>query len=121
MKKNVIRCLSLFVFLTFSFYTCQANTPGTHTVKLTWTASTNATTYNVYRGTITGVCNGTPTPYATLVSGTTYTDNTPPVGNVFYAVSGVNTTGESVCSSEGSGVVPVINTNPPTLVIITIQ
>jgi hypothetical protein len=121
LNKNIYRCLAVFVFCVFAFYKCGANTPGTHTVLLTWTASSNAITYNVYRKTTTGVCNGTPTPYATLVNGTSFTDNTPPVGNVFYAVSGVNSTGESVCSSEGSAVVPAITTQPPTLIIVNIQ
>ncbi len=49
--------------------TLAANTPGKHTVALSWTASTTSgATYNIYRGTAAGVCTGTPTPYATGIT-----------------------------------------------------
>jgi fibronectin type 3 domain-containing protein len=93
----------------------QANTPGQHQVVLTWTASTTpSVTYNVYRGIATGVCSGTPTPYATNISPTTYTDTSVTLGTTyFYAVSAVGSGGESACSSEAQAAVPNITTGAP--------
>lgn len=90
-----------------------ANTPGQHTVKLTWTASTTSgVTYNVYRGSAAGVCTGNPTPYATGITGTTYTDTNTPAGTYFYNVSAVSSGGESPCDGEISVVVPNVSTGP---------
>jgi hypothetical protein len=109
MKKAVI----LTVFLLFAF-TLAANTPGKHTVALSWTASTTSgVTYNLYRGTAAGVCNGTPTPYATGITGTSYLDSTPLPGTSFYNVSAVGLTGESGCDGEISVNVPNISTGSP--------
>jgi hypothetical protein len=92
-----------------------ANTPGKKTAMVSWTSSPGATSYNLYRGTATGVCTGTPTPYATAVSGTTFIDSVLPTTGVtiFYAVSAVNATGESACSAEASAPVPAITAQPP--------
>jgi hypothetical protein len=91
-----------------------ANTPGKHTVSLTWTASTTAgVTYNLYRGSSPGVCNGSPTPYASNISGTSYLDTNTPAGTYFYNVSAVGSTGESACDGEVSVTVPNINTGSP--------
>jgi fibronectin type 3 domain-containing protein len=88
-----------------------ANTPGKHSVALAFTASpTSGVTYNIYRGTAAGVCSGTPTPYATGVAQTSFTDfNVANGSTYFYAVSAVGTGGESACTSEVQAQVP----NPP--------
>jgi fibronectin type 3 domain-containing protein len=89
-----------------------ANTPGQHTVKLTWTASTTAgATYNIYRGTAAGVCTGTPTPYATGITTASYVDQNTPAGTYFYNVSAVSAAGgESACDGEISIPVPNVST-----------
>lgn len=69
-------------------------------VDLTWTASSNATTYNVKRALITG---GPYSTIATGVSGTSY-NNTglADVTTYYYVVSAVNTSGESANSTLAS-------------------
>jgi fibronectin type 3 domain-containing protein len=66
-------------------------------VALTWTASSNATSYNVYRALATGT-EGT-TPYATNITGTNYTDSSAANGTTYYyevaAVNGTNVSGMS--------------------------
>jgi fibronectin type 3 domain-containing protein len=70
-------------------------------VALTWTASTNATSYNVYRGTATGM-EGT-TPLATDITGTTYTDSSAANGTTYYyEVAAVNGAETSAMSNEVS-------------------
>ncbi len=72
---------------------------GNAQVNLVWTASPNATTYNVKRSTVTGG------PYATVSSPATasFTDASPTNGTTyFYVVSAVNSAGESANSSEAS-------------------
>ena len=92
-----------------------ANTPGKHSIALSWTASTTpGVTYNLYRGTATGVCLGTPTPYVTSISSTSFTDTGVTGGTTyFYAVSAVGIGGESTCSNEVQIAVPSITTLPP--------
>lgn len=113
------RVLVLFLFLLFvplSF----ANTPGKHSIVLTWTETTTGVTFNVYRGTATGVCNGTPTPYATGVTALTFTDTAVVEGTTYvYAVSAVKG-GESACSNEAQATVPT-SPAPPTNLQITAQ
>lgn len=94
----------------------HANTPGQHSVKLTWNeASCPSCTFNVYRGSVTGVCSGTPTPYATGVSATAYTDLAVTAGSTYvYAVSAVNG-GESACSAEAQVTVPTAPAPPTSL------
>jgi fibronectin type 3 domain-containing protein len=102
--------LLLILLVAFSA-TAFANTPGKHSVSLSWTASTTAgVTYNVYRGSATGVCSGVVTPYATGIAATTFTDLNVANGSTdVYAVSAVGTGGESACTSEVQAQVP----NPP--------
>jgi hypothetical protein len=103
-------CLSL-VLLVVSAY---ANTPGKHTVLLSWTASpTPGVTYNIYRGPAAGVCNGTPTPYATGITATNFVDSSPLSGTQFYNVSAVGSSGESACDGEVSVSVPNVTTGSP--------
>ena len=75
-----------------------APSPTQHPI-LTWNSVSTATSYNVYRN---GLLVGSAT-------GTTYTDNSAPVGAFSYYVTAVNLTGESGPSSTAS--VTVI---PPT-------
>jgi hypothetical protein len=84
-------------------------TPNSHTVTLTWTASTSQSVagYNVYRGTTSGG------PYklkvnSTQIIGTTYTDNVVQPGQTYYYVAtAVDTTGnESGYSNQATAVIP---------------
>jgi fibronectin type 3 domain-containing protein len=99
--------LLLILLLAFSA-TAFANTPGKHSVSLSWTASTTTgVTYNVYRGTATGVCAGTPTPFVTGVAGTSFNDQNVSSGSTyFYAVSAVGTGGESALTTEVTAPIP---------------
>jgi hypothetical protein len=100
-----------------------ANTPGKHSVTLNWTASTTSgVTYNVYKGSAAGVCTGTPTPYATGVSGTQFIDQ---VGlsdgqTLFYNVSAVKGGAESACDGEVQVQIPVLPA-PPSGVSVVAQ
>ena len=81
-------------------------TAPAHSVALSWNASTGATSYDVYRGTATGVCSGSPTPYGTATT-TSYTDTSVTAGATYiYAVSAVNSAGQSACSTEVSATIP---------------
>jgi fibronectin type 3 domain-containing protein/O-glycosyl hydrolase len=81
--------------------TSVAATPGNAQVNLTWSAVTNATSYNIYRSTSSGGEGGT--PYATGVTSTNYTDTSVTNGTVYYyKVSAVDSGGESPLSSEVS-------------------
>jgi len=74
-------------------------TAGNAQVILTWTASANATTYNVKRGATTGG------PYTLLSSpaAANFTDTTVTNGSTyFYVVSAANSAGESTNSAEAS-------------------
>jgi fibronectin type 3 domain-containing protein len=82
--------------------------PGTHTVALNWTASTSTgvTDYNVYRATTSGGEGAT--PYATGITGTTFTDPTVTNGvTYYYTVTAVSPGGESVPSAEASVLIPM--------------
>jgi len=96
-----------------------ANTPGQHSVTLSWNASTTpGVTYNIYKGTAKGVCNGSPTPYATGINALQYVDT---VGltdgqTIFYNVSDVGTGGaESACDGEVQVLIPVLPSPPSNL------
>ncbi|HXX93072.1 MAG TPA: hypothetical protein VEN81_05530, partial [Planctomycetota bacterium] len=83
---------------------------GNHVVNLSWTASGQATSYNVKRGTVN---NG---PYPTVFTGittTTYSDTTAANNTTyFYVVTAVNSTGESVPSNQAQAT-PVPPPPPP--------
>jgi hypothetical protein len=79
----------------------------THSVSLTWTASTSTgvTGYNVYRGTVSGG------PYsklnASLVSRTSYTDSTVSAGQTYYYVTtAVTSTTQNRYSNQVTAKVP---------------
>ena len=87
------------------FITAPAAT--SHSVTLTWTASTTTgvTGYNVYRSTTTGG------PYtkltSTAVTGTTYTDNSVTAGATYYYVAtALVGSSESGYSGQASATVP---------------
>lgn len=106
----------LFVLVLMLCPFAMANTPGKHSVALTWTWSgTGTPTYNVYRGPATGVCSGSPTPFATGVTSTAFTDTTVAAGQTYvYAVTAV-LGGESTCSAEVQVSVPTSPVAPSNL------
>jgi fibronectin type 3 domain-containing protein len=75
-----------------------------HSVTLTWNASQNATSYNIYRGTTAGG------PYTRLASGivsTTYTDvQVTHNQTLYYVITAVNGNNESGYSSQTAAVIP---------------
>jgi hypothetical protein len=75
--------------------------PLPRSVSLSWPAPYSAASYNVYRGTASGVYD--PTPLATGVSTTTYIDSAVVVGtSYFYVVKAVNAIGEGAASNEAT-------------------
>jgi len=81
-------------------------TTPAHSVALSWNPSSGATSYDVYRGTASGVCSGSPIPYASSAT-TSYTDTGVTAGVTYvYAVSAVNNAGQSACSNEVSATIP---------------
>ena len=111
MKKLAL--LSVFLALPL-----LANTPGRHTIHLTWNpgACTVAGTCftRIYRAQTANVCAGQPTPLADNVQGAFWDDLNPPVGDVFYNVSNVDPAkgGESTCDGEVRQTVQPITTDP---------
>lgn len=81
-----------------------AGTPAnqaTAKLTLTWSASTGATSYNIYRSLNANGEGGT--PLATGVTGTSYTDSSVTFATTyFYKVTAVNAGGESAKSNEAS-------------------
>jgi hypothetical protein len=90
-------------------------TPGNSQVALSWTASSDATSYNVYRSTSSGG------PYTKLnsspITTTTYTDAGVTSGTTYYyEVSAVNDYGESAMSGPVSATPQTPLPNAPTLI-----
>jgi fibronectin type 3 domain-containing protein len=76
-------------------------TAGNSQVSLSWTASSGATSYNVYRGTTAG--GESTTAIATGVTGTAYTNTGLTNGTTYYyKVAAVNSSGTSAMSNEAS-------------------
>jgi hypothetical protein len=76
-------------------------TPGNTQITLNWTASSGATSYNIYRSTTSGG-EGT-TPYKTGITSTSFTDMGLTNGTkYYYQVTAVNNIGESTKSTEVS-------------------
>jgi hypothetical protein len=76
-------------------------------VSLTWTASSGATSYNVYRATGTSPPAANATPRATGVTGTSFTDNTVAASTTYtYQVTAVNAAGESGRSNADTVTTP---------------
>lgn len=112
----IVICL---VLVSAGVMLAKANTPGVHTVLLTWNAPTSGpapTGYNIYRSATSPVCpvGQSITPYAT-VSGTTltFTDTNTPTGSYNYAVTSVGSGGESACTSPVLAQVPAITQGAP--------
>lgn len=88
--------------------TCNTGIVVSHSVSVSWTASTssNVAGYNVYRGTQTAG------PYTKLtagpVAGTIYTDNAVTAGQTYYYVATAvdNNSNESAYSNQAQAVVP---------------
>jgi fibronectin type 3 domain-containing protein len=75
-------------------------TAGNAQVSLSWTASSGASSYNVYRSTTSG---GPYTRIATGITTTSYTDTTVVNGTTYYyVVTAVNANGESGFSNQAS-------------------
>lgn len=75
-------------------------TAGNGSVALSWSASSGATSYNVYRGTAAGQ-EGT-TPVKAGLTTTAFTDSVANGKTYYYKVSAVNSAGTSALSSEAS-------------------
>jgi large repetitive protein len=74
---------------------------GTGQINLSWTASSGATTYSVFRGTTSGGEGAT--PLAANLTATSFADTTVTSGSTFfYFVKAVNTAGSSTPSNEAS-------------------
>ncbi len=74
---------------------------GTAQVSLSWSATSGATSYNVYRGNTAG--GESPTPIASGVTGTSYTNTGLTNGTTyFYKVAAGNSAGTSGLSNEAS-------------------
>jgi fibronectin type 3 domain-containing protein len=83
--------------------TLQTPTPGDTKVDLSWTASSGATGYNVYRSTSSGTEVGPPVNGNVPISGTTFSDTGLTNGTTyFYVVTAENGGGESPYSNEVS-------------------
>ena len=88
-----------------------------HSVSLSWTASSDTVDgYNVYRGVATG--NETTKVNSAVITGTSFIDASPLLGNDFYIARSVKNGVESVNSNE---VQAVILPAPPTSLTITAQ
>jgi subtilase family serine protease len=73
---------------------------GNGSVTLSWTASTGAISYNLYRGTTSGGEGST--PVKTGIASTTYTDTVANGVTYYYEVSATNSAGTSGLSNEAS-------------------
>ena len=105
---RILILLALFVGTAFA-------APGKPTVTLTWHEVTPGVTFNIYRGSVAGVCAGSPTPFMTGVTNPSYIDTTVTPGLTYvYAVSAVKG-GESACSNEAQITVPTAPAPPDSL------
>jgi fibronectin type 3 domain-containing protein len=79
--------------------------PSLTQVSLSWTGSTGAASYNIYRGTSSG--GGGQTPIATGVTGSSFIDTNVSFGTAyFYQVTAVDTGGESARATETATATP---------------
>ena len=85
-----------------------------HSVSLSWVASTDPVSgYNVYRGATAGAETTLLTP--TPITGTTFVDSAPLLGEDFYVAKSVLNGVQSVASNEVS---TVILPAPPTALVV---
>lgn len=84
-----------------------ANNPGGHAVFLTWNDTDPTATFNIYRGTSTGVCGKGKIPFASnIVTLAFEDDNVTQATTYFYSVTAVpQIGGESACSAEAQAAV----------------
>lgn len=108
----------IFVFLLLFTVLLFANNPGGHMVQLTWQASPNCPTctYNIYRGTATGVCGLGKTPYS-ISTTLSFEDDFVTAGTTYvYAVTAMaQTGGESTCTSEVQSTVQSTQATAPSV------
>jgi len=77
-------------------------TPTSSSITLSWTAVTGATSYNVWRGTVSGGLS-TKSVLVKDITATTYSDTTALAGTTYYyQVTAVNSDGASNASNEAS-------------------
>lgn len=124
-KWDYLACIIVILVIIFgSVWVLRANSPGKHSVSLSWTASTTSgVTYNLYRGTSAGVCSGTPTPYQTGLTTTQFVDT---VGltdgeTLYYNVSAAKGGAESACDGELQVQIPVLPAPPTSLSAPAVQ
>jgi fibronectin type 3 domain-containing protein len=92
-------------------------TPGNAQVALSWSASSGATSYNVYRGTTSGGESGT--AIATGITGTSYTNTGLTNGtHYYYTVNAVNAGGTSGASNEANATPSTGNTHGGTWAVV---
>ena len=78
---------------------------STSPITLSWNTVSDASSYNVYRSTVSGGITPPSSPLATNVLGTIYADTSTVSGTTYYyQVTAVNTLGESTGSNEVSAV-----------------
>lgn len=88
-----------------------ATTVGNGQISLSWTAGSGATSYSLYRSAQSGY--QPPTPFATGITGTSYTDTGLNVGTTYYyQVVAVNASGPSGFSAEAYATTPGVNPDP---------
>ncbi|WP_157265103.1 hypothetical protein [Paenibacillus oryzisoli] len=93
-------------------------TYGNATVPLSWSAATDATSYNVKRATTAG---GPYTTIATGLTGTTYVDNAVTNGTTYYyVVTALNAGSESANSNEASATPTAPTVSGRALLVITL-
>jgi fibronectin type 3 domain-containing protein len=94
-------------------------TAGAGNVTLAWTATTGATSYNIYRGTSSG--GESATAIATGITATSYIDSAVTAGTTYYyEVAAVNSAGTSAKSSEVHAT-PTSSGTPPNTAVLQID
>jgi fibronectin type 3 domain-containing protein len=92
-------------------------TPGDQSITLSWSASSGATGYNVYRGTTAG--GESMTPLAAGITTTRFVDTGADAGTTyFYVVTAMNGAGPSSPSSEVSATVSKPQPGPQSSIIV---
>jgi fibronectin type 3 domain-containing protein len=110
----------LLVFLATPWRAVFGQAATSHSITLTWTASTTTgVTYTVYRATAAA---GPFTPIATGVSAVTFIDTTAVDGTqYFYEVDSVTSGGTSSGPSNEANATEPVNPNPPTGLVAVSQ
>lgn len=119
MRKVMLFCgvlLLALVLMPSARKGLEAQTTGSHTATLTWTASPDGGVYTVYRA--TGTCSSTLTfsSISVGVTGTTYADAGLAPGKFCYQVTTVVNGAESVPSNQAQA---VILPSPPSALVVS--